>query len=113
MFPTKPQADPIPQPDLLPQKEASLRAQRSNLVPVTLSPSRLLRRSARRNDKQNLISQVLEQDTTETSENSGPSRCYLSAEPRAGQDFRGGQVFVPLIICGRNSKNSGNNRRRT
>jgi hypothetical protein len=35
-------------------KPESLRVQRSNLVPVPLSPSRLLRRSAPRNDDQNL-----------------------------------------------------------
>jgi hypothetical protein len=34
-------------------KESSLRAQRSNLVPVALNPSRLLRRSAPRNDNKN------------------------------------------------------------
>src|SRR5712675_759897 len=35
-------------------KPESLRVQRSDLVPVPLSPSRLLRRSAPRNDDQNL-----------------------------------------------------------
>jgi hypothetical protein len=40
-----------------------LQAPRSNLVPVALSPSRLLPRSAPRNDKQNLTCQTLDQDT--------------------------------------------------